>query len=593
MPKPRLFWKLLTAFSFAGLFTLVAVVLLVSRGHERFVVQEQQAHLEALARLAAREVEPWLEPGDQARLQEHILRFDERTGARVTIVHPAGRVLADSRREASALEDHAHRPEVQQALAGRPGQARRYSTSTGMRMLYVAWPLGQPDNVQAVVRLAVPERQVQMLVHNLGRQVWLVALVVLGAAIPLSVWWSWQLSRPLQAMRRVAHDLAEGRAEAEDWPQPDTRETAALADALRRMSNRLRDKIADVEELLAEQKTVLASMVDGVLMVDREARVVDLNRAAATWFGVHPAEARGRNVVEVVRHPRLHELVQRTLAGPGSVEGHLVLHGPREVQVQVHGAPVANGTGRVAAVLVLTDVTRLREMEKSHRDFVANASHELKTPVTAIKGFAENLAGDDLEPAQMKKFAGIVARQADQLTALIEDLLELTRLEHQREDGSLEREPIALAEILGAAVETCAVEAREKGMLIRVKCPDTLEADLHGSLFQRAVTNLIDNAIKYSPAQTAVDVVAEDEGDRLVVKVSDQGPGIAPEHQARIFERFYRVDKSRSRKLGGTGLGLSIVRHAAEAHGGQVTVESVPGQGSTFVLRIPKQAPGG
>ncbi len=585
MPKPRLFWKLFTALTATGLLILLALVLLVMRGHEQFVVREQEQQLEVIARLAADELVPHLGPGREAALQAAVQRLDQRSGARLTVIRTDGVVLADSRRAASSLEDHAGRPEVVQALAGHTGHARRYSTSVGMRMLYVAVPV---EGAPAVVRLALPDQALHTLVKSLHRRVAWVAVALLAVTALIGAWLSWQMSRPLQAMRRVAHELAEGRAESVDWPTPDTRESAALVDALRRMSGRLQDKVADVEGLLAEQKTIFAGMVDGVLLVDREGRVVDINRAAALWFGCEAAAVRGRPVLEVARHARLSELVQRTLAGAGPVEGDLELHGPHEVQVQVHGASIRNGTGRVAAVLVMTDVTRLREMEKAHRDFVANASHELKTPITAIKGFAETLAGDDLDPAQTRKFAGIVARQSDHLSTLIEDLLELTRLEHQSERGPVDRETVAVSSVIWAAVETCTGEAQEKGISISVHCPEELEFALQVSLIQRALTNLLDNAIKYSPPHTAVAVEARQDGGALVVAVRDQGPGIAPEHQARIFERFYRVDKSRSRKLGGTGLGLSIVRHAAEMHGGSVTVQSEVGQGSTFTLRLPE-----
>lgn len=585
--KPRLFWKLFGALFALSLVVLVSLAALIAYGHERFVVQEQQQHLEIMARLAADEVAPVLSPGQETNLHITVARLDQRSGARVTVIRGDGTVLADSRREAAALESHADRPEVSQARAGDIGHARRYSTSTGMRMLYVAAPMADQGTV---IRLALPDQALQSLVEALHRRVAQLVLVLLGVALVMAAWLSRQLSRPLLAMRQVACDLAEGRTGTVDWPQPDTRETAELAEALRRMSHRLREKIADVEQLLVEQKAVYASMVDGVLLVDRAGRVVELNRAAAQWFGCDPTAVRGRDILEVARHPRLDELVRRTLASPGPVEGDLVWHGPRDIHLQVHGAPVQPGPGRVAAVLVLTDVTRLRDMEKAHRDFVANASHELRTPVTAIKGFAENLAGDDLGPEQVKKFAGIVARQSDHLTTLIEDLLELTRLEHQREDGVLERENIAVSSVLWAAVETCALEAQEKGMAISVKCAEELMADINVPLIQRAVTNLVDNAIKYSPPHTAIEVSGALAPEGITLSVRDHGPGIAAEHRERIFERFYRVDKSRSRKLGGTGLGLSIVRHAADMHGGTVSVQSVVGEGSVFTLVLPPAA---
>ena len=593
MAKPGIFRKLFAILTATILAVLLVLVLLVSRVHEQFVVQEQQQHLQSLARLAAREAGQHLGPGREAALQEAVQQLDPVCGARVTLIRADGTVLADSRRSAASLESHAGRPEIKTALAGRIGYARRFSTSTGMRMLYVALPLQDPGEAPVILRLALPDQALQDLMVTLRRRVWLVAALLVVLAAGTGAWLSWRISRPLQAMRRVADDLAEGRAESVEWPVPDTRETLALAEALRRMSGRLQDKIADVEELLAEQRAVFASMVDGVLLVDREGRLVEVNHAAAAWLGCEVSAVRGRDVVEVVRNSRLHELVRQTLAGVGPVEGDLVLHGARERHIQVHGAPVRPGTGRVAAVLALTDVTRLREMEKAHRDFVANASHELKTPVTTIKGFAESLLEDDLDQAQMKKFAGIVARQADQLSALIEDLLQVTRLEHQQQTGPLEREQVMVAPVVWAAIESCQAEAQDKQMVVTVRCPKDLQARLKVDLIQRALTNLVENAIKYSPPHTEVTVEAMEREGQLVLEVRDQGPGIAPEHHDRIFERFYRVDKSRSRKLGGTGLGLAIVRHAAEAHGGKVMVRSAPGQGAVFTLCIPLQGGAG
>ena len=587
MRKPRLFWKLFAALTATSLLVLIALIFLISRVHEQFVVRGQQTHLEAMARLAAREVEPTLAPGREADLRATVRRLDALCGARVTVILPAGEVAADSRRDTAVMDTHAGRPEIMEALAGQVGHARRFSRSTGMRMLYVAQPLPGAEGVRGVLRLALPDQALQDVAGPLRRNLLLVAAALVVLAALVSAWLSWQMSRPLAAMRRVAHDLAEGRSESVDWPSPDTLEMVELAEALRRMSSRLRDQVADTEELLAEQRTVFASMVDGVLLVDRAGRIVDFNRAAASWFGHDVDQVRGRDILEVVRHPRLDELVRRTLAGPGPVEGDLVLHGAREVQVQVHGAPIRAGLGRAAAVLVLTDVTRLRDVERAHRDFVANASHELKTPVTTIKGFAETLAGDELDPVQVKRFAGIVARQSDQLSALIEDLLELTRLEHQRDTAPLERENMAVSAILWGAVATCAAEAREKAIEITVKCAENLAAAVNVPLLRRALTNLIENAIKYSPAHTAVLVEGSAREGNLCLEVRDQGPGIAPEHQARIFVRFYRVDKSLRRNLGGTGLGLSIVRHAAEAHGGTVSVQSSIGFGSTFTISLP------
>ncbi len=413
----------------------------------------------------------------------------------------------------------------------------------------------------------------------------LVVLATLAAALLARY-----LARPLDQMRRAALAQAAGE-DSVAWPHPTTREMRALSNAVQTMALNLQEKIRVNEGLLAEQRAIFESMAEGVLVVDPGEKLVDVNRAALQMLGVRSGEARGRDMLEVIRNARLADLMRRTLAGREAVvEGDVTLLAGRERHLQVHGSVLRAGPRIKGALLVLTDVTRLRQLETLQREFVANASHELKTPVTSIKGFAETLAGEEVDAEHARRFTRIIARQAEQLGTLVDDLLELTRLEYDGERTPLERRAVEVAPLLDGAMEQCAAEANQKDIRIRAACPPGLRADLHPVLFQRAVANLVDNAVKYSPGHSAVELAAEAVGTDLLVRVSDQGPGIAPEHQERIFERFYRVDKSRSRKLGGTGLGLSIVRHVAHAHGGAVTVESEPGRGSTFRLRVPSCA---
>ncbi|MCZ7591795.1 MAG: ATP-binding protein [Kiritimatiellae bacterium] len=396
------------------------------------------------------------------------------------------------------------------------------------------------------------------------------------------------LARPLARMRRAAEAQAAGEQKVE-WPAPTTLEMKALSTAVQAMALNLQDKIKTIETLLAEQRTIFESMAEGVLIVDAHERVLDVNRAAIRIFSIEAETVRGRGVLEVVRNARLAELVRRTLAGEGAtIEGDVMLLSNGERHLQVHGNLLRDGARVKGAMLVLTDVTRLRQLETMQREFVSSASHELKTPVTSIKGFAETLAAEkDMDPEQAQRFIRIIARQTEQLGSLIDDLMELMRLEYEDERTPLERQNLFLRDLIDGALGLRVVEANQKNIALSTDADRTIRIHAHPVLMQRALINLVDNAIKYSPPNTTVRVHAESMGDTLLIRVSDQGPGIAPEHQDRIFERFYRVDKSRSRKLGGTGLGLSIVKHIVEAHGGTVALVSAPERGCTFTITLP------
>jgi two-component system phosphate regulon sensor histidine kinase PhoR len=338
-----------------------------------------------------------------------------------------------------------------------------------------------------------------------------------------------------------------------------------------------------------EQSAVLASMVEGVLAIDGRERVMAVNAAAARLLDVDAAQARGRTIHEVARNSELRRFVAEALAADAPLERDVVLHGDEPRFLQAHGAPVRDAAGaRMGAVVVLNDVTRLRRLETVQRDFVANVSHELKTPVTSIKGFLETLLRGAMdEPANAKRFLEIVARQADRLGAIIDDMLLLSRIDQDREHPATEPMPIDIETIVRGAADVCQLKADQKGVALELACAEGLRARINPALVEQALVNLIDNAIKFSEAGSVVGVSTVREDGMVSVHVRDRGTGIEAEHLPRLFERFYRVDKARSRSLGGTGLGLAIVRHIAESQGGSIDVESKPGAGSTFTLRFP------
>jgi two-component system phosphate regulon sensor histidine kinase PhoR len=294
-----------------------------------------------------------------------------------------------------------------------------------------------------------------------------------------------------------------------------------------------------------------------------------------------------------VRNPDLRRFALRAIDCREPVEDDLVLHGLRDRTIRLRGTALRDVSGEGGAVIVLNDVTEMKRLEHIRRDFVANVSHELKTPVASIKGFVETLLdGAALDAADNQRFLEIIARQADRLAAIIEDLLALSRIEQSEEAGNLPLEAVPIASVFAVVAADCGLRVRERAIQIETSCPDDLVAEVNAPLLEQAVINLVDNAIKYTDTgrtiwlSAAAETAAEGR-EELVIRVRDEGCGIEAEHLPRLFERFYRVDKARSRKQGGTGLGLSIVKHIVQAHGGTVAVDSTPGVGSTFTIRLP------
>lgn len=399
-----------------------------------------------------------------------------------------------------------------------------------------------------------------------------------------------RIERPLNEIHAGAERFAEGRLTppiALSHPDDDD---GGLAGTLNRMAAELSDRIQTINLQRNEQEAILSSMMEGVLAVDAEERLISLNAVAAHLFGVAASAVRGRMLQEVVRIPAMQEFVARTLASDAPQEGEFTQDQAGELRhLQVHGAALRDTNARrLGAVIVINDITRVRRLEGLQREFVANVSHELKTPITSIKGFIETLqdgAMNNREDAE--RFLAIVAKHADRLSAIIEDLLLLSRIDQDAISATLERDAAALKPVLEEAATACALKAQEKRVAVQVQCPDSLAASINRRMFTQVLINLIDNAVKYSDAGKTVDITALQADGEIRIQVRDHGCGIDPEHLPRLGERFYRVDKARSRTQGGTGLGLAIAQHILRAHGGRLTVASTVGEGSTFTVHLP------
>ena len=392
--------------------------------------------------------------------------------------------------------------------------------------------------------------------------------------------------RPLRNLTAATRNLASGDP-AEPYPLPTESgaELGELERALSDLGQQTRERIAQITTEKSRLETILNSITEGILVAGRDGRIVLANRALGELFGAEFPLV-GRPPVEVVRNRVVEEAIDQGLESGQEIHLETSLTGGAERYLDVRVAPVGEGANRTGVVVVFYDVSRLRQLERIRKDFVANVSHELRTPLTTIKGCAETLVDGALEDRRTaERFLHMITSQSGRLNLLLEHLLELSRLES--EDLEIRRESCRLRPL----VETCAAGmaqlATEKKISMKLDIAEDLEVNCDPRQIEQALFNLLDNAVKYTPENGVVEIRARraeqgEDSHRIAVEVSDTGIGIASQHQTRVFERFYRVDKGRSRALGGTGLGLSIVRHIVEAHGGRVYVESALGRGSTF-----------
>ncbi|CCQ90512.1 PAS/PAC sensor signal transduction histidine kinase [Nitrospina gracilis 3/211] len=523
-----------------------------------FLYERTFKDLEARANLVRTQTQDLFQSGQHRRLRQLADELSRAGGMRVTLITKKGKVIADSHRDPLQMDNHATRPEVGQALKGGHGSSQRYSHTLKEDLMYVAVPYRHSGQVTGVVRTALPLTLIHETLEGITYKIALAGLVIALIATPISLFVSRRISRPLLAMKEHAERFAKGdlrsRIHVEGPEDIDN-----LADALNTMAAQLDDRIRTITAQRNEQEAILASMVEGVIAVDSDEAIISINQSAARFLEVRVEEAQGRSVPEVFRHSQIQQFIREALKSREPVESDLVLDRPDEEHyLQAVGTVLKDaGDTTIGAVIVLNDVTRLRRLENVRRDFVANVSHELRTPITSIKGFVETLLSGALnEPENAERFLQIVAKQADRLNAIINDLLSLSRIEQDSEKEGIVIQKTELRALLETAVQQCNARALGKNIGIEIDCDPALQVALNPPLMEQAVVNLVDNAIKYSGDDTAIRVAAVTAHRQVVVSVKDQGRGIEREHLPRLFERFYRVDKARSRQMGGPDSGL-------------------------------------
>ena len=590
MWSSRLFWKLIIAYTILNVGTLVAFVVVITGWQRSQVIEQIDLRLRNTAIVLRSQVADEFSTTDLHPLQKLIEDLGRQTQTRMTLVGMDGVVLADSHKKSSQMNNHKNRPELADAARKGEGHSERVSDTLRMPMKYFALRIDRDDTPIGLVRVAVPVAKVQQRVAEVEQGIWTVAIAAGLIGISLTYWLVAQIIRPLTSVTEAARAIASGRYEHRaQVSQQD--ELGELAAAFNRLGEEIPSRIQDLQSSGERLSTVLGGMVEGVIAVDSQQRVLFANAAAGRLLGFDSSEANGRLLIEVARNPNLRKSVRDALQNtqPNTLEMDVVGGAGRVLSMNTTPLP---GSPCPGVVLVLHDISELRKLESIRQEFVANVSHELKTPLSAIKAYAETLLKGALaDPDNNVVFLQRIEEQADRLHELILDLLSLARIETGNE--SFDIIDVLIDDVVTDCIQDHQATADSANVSLLVDCQVPhlrVRADIEG--LREILTNLVGNAIKYTPGGGNVTIRVDRLDPYGLIEVEDTGIGIAEEDQERVFERFFRVDKARSRELGGTGLGLSIVKHLTQSFGGHVGVRSEIGEGAVFWVKIPLSAPG-
>ncbi|MBW2434861.1 MAG: PAS domain-containing protein [Deltaproteobacteria bacterium] len=587
--RKRLIWQIFPSFLLITLISLLAASWYASNAMRHFFLDRTTDDLNVRAILLEKQVIAHIVPLDPPTVDSICKAIGGQSATRFTIILPSGKVIGDSQETPRLMDNHAKRPEIAKALNGDIGSSIRYSDTLLQHMMYVARPLKKNGTIQAVIRASIPITSIDQELRSIQLKIAIGGFLIAMFATGISFLISRRITRPIVAMKKSADHFANGKFNHR-LTAPDSEEMSGLAEALNQMASQLDNRIKTIINQRNELKTVLSSMTEGVVAVDKKERIISMNQAASELFECDPDRGQGQDIGEVVRNLPLQQFIRKAISDREPDEDDIVLYQNGERKLNLKSSPLMDaGREHIGTLVIINDVTQLRRLENIRKDFVANVSHEIKTPLTAIKGFVETLHQGNVESSdETDRFLGIVNKHVNRLVSVIEDLLLLSRIEQEDESNAIQLEIGNIKDVFQSAFQICRSKSEEKNIDVRFDSDQSMTAHFNPTLIEQAVVNLLDNAIKYSDPDSIIDVKAIQDASEIIISVKDQGSGIAQKHLPRLFERFYRVDKARSRKLGGTGLGLAIVKHIAQAHGGHVAVESQLGKGSTFYIYLPK-----
>ncbi|MBN2737282.1 MAG: PAS domain S-box protein [Spirochaetales bacterium] len=585
IPRPfnKIIWYIFLPFIAINILAIVVIFALSIQNSQNRMVSQAENQLMETAKVLGKTLD-WINPEEADYFQKKAIYFAADTKNRITIIDQGGIVLGDSHYNPKDMDNHLNRPEITAAMKTGSGKAVRQSDTLDEELIYYAMAIINPDGSTFFFRMARPIQSINSIIANLSRDVGLICLIAILIAGLLSYLISSRIIKPIKTIEQALLSFDEDEPPIKlqiDHPV----ELKNLSDSLYKLSEALHRRFQSIQKRKSELSSILSNMIEAVILLDQNKKVRKINRAAALMLGLKKKQAKGRSLLEMTRSSRIDQWVDEIINGASIINESFMYQSNPIKHIQINGIQIKDS--RKSILLVLNDVTKTKKLENMRKEFVSNVSHELRTPITSIKGYLETIR--DMNPNDQEnrsRFVEICLKQTNRLTSIIEDLFLLAKIESQSEI-EIEKVQVNLILIIKNAVQICNKKALPKNITIHLDLPEKIIIEGHQLLLEQAFINIIENSIKYSHENKNINIKAEMEEDKVQISFKDQGFGIAQKHLERIFERFYVVDKSRSRELGGTGLGLSITKHIIMAHKGEILISSQEGYGTTIICRLP------
>ena len=593
MKHSKLVWRIYTYFLLITLAAMGVLSIYITAAVKRIYVDRVIEDLTVRTKLMSHEVNRRKLLSNPAAIDRFCKDWGRLSATRYTVILPDGTVAGDSSKDPAKMENHRFRPEIKTARQKGIGHSVRFSSTTGMNLVYLAIPFKNNKNITtAYIRASVPVDTVSITIRVIRTQILIGMAVAAIIFAIIGIIISRLISRPLENVQQAAKKLAEGDLSARVLPEGSA-ETAALATTINHMADELQSRMRVITRQQSELNAVFSSMSEGLLALDYDMKILHINQTAKNWLGLRSCDCTGLPLTECVRIFEFTELIKKMADCDSNSENELSLteDHQNEIHLRIRSSKLIDKSGWLGGtVLVMSDITRRKQLENMRRRFVADVSHELKTPLTAIMGAIETMRDDTtINNGIATRLLRILERQSNRMQRMVNDLLSLSAIEYDTDRGAIELTPGHIAPVLRQITATYRENATDKGHSLELIIKNDPVAKINVPLLEDAIANLLDNAIKYSSPDSDIRLSLTADNENCRITICDDGPGIEACHLPHLFQRFYRIDKARSREAGGTGLGLAIVKHIIVAHHGRVSVESAPGKGSCFTITLPLQ----
>lgn len=592
MKRKTLFWKLYPSFLVISFIALLAIVMIALWSFKSFYYQERADDLEIRAKILMPEFSRLIQSKNYHDVQRKAQKLGDDSSTRITIILPSGKIIGDNKKDPSIMDNHKTRPEIEQATLYGKGLSIRYGETLAIDSMYFALPIIVHNKMIGIIRTSTPLNTLQNALWGIYYKVSLGFFILIIITAFASWWISKALVRPLEVMKVQAQRLAKGDFSSRvQLSSNDSIESEQLGQAFNEIAIQLNQRIEIILNQRNEQEAVFSSMVEGVVAIDSNEKILRINQAAYNILKISERNIEGEKLKNVIDNAELHNLILFAMQQNTPVGQEVIIHNDVEYEqvLFAQSAPLLDiHKKKCGTLVVFNDITKLKEFELQRKEFVANVSHELRTPLTAIQGLSETLIEfPDLDQEKRAYFIGVIHTHSIRLEGIIENLLTLSKIEKETEIDEIDFLDESITVALSNAIFLCKNKALERNINIILNNTEEISFKHNSSLIEQAIINLLNNAIKYSNGNSEIKITVTKQNQEIKISIEDRGSGIPEEHLSRLFERFYRVDKARSRELGGTGLGLSIVKHIALAHKGRVTVTSEINVGSIFSLILP------